>query len=171
LKEVVVKLLVPVLTLLLLLTAEARAIPITLFTDIDTFVERAQAIVVAKCVGPIPDQLNYDDGLYPVDVQVVTVLKGKKKHGKLTIATIYPMEAGKTYLLTSLGGAAFGTDFLAVPQLAVVEVPNRFRLQDLNGKKLAEQVHTVLAARRKENERRQKELKEEKELLDKAVPK
>jgi hypothetical protein len=165
------KMLVPAVALLILLTAKVPAIPITLFVDTDTFVQRAWDIVVAKCVGPIPDRLSYHDGLYPVDMQVVTVLKGAKKPGKLMIATIYPMEAGKTYLLTSLGGAAFGTDFLAVPQLAVVEVPHHFRLQGLARMKLSEQVQALFAARRKENEQRQKELEEEKKLLDKAVPK
>jgi hypothetical protein len=165
------KMLVPPLTLLLLVSSEAQAIKITLFTDTDTFVQRAQDIVVAKCTGPVPNGREYDDGLYPVDVQIVTILKGGKKPGKTTIATIYPMEVGKTYLLTSLGGSAHGTDFLAVPQLAVVELPHSFRLDDLKGKKVTEQVQAVFAARRQEIERRQRELEEEKKLVDKAVPK
>lgn len=165
------KMLVPSLTLLLLATAEAQAITITLFTDTDTFVQRAQDVVVAKCTGLVPDARNYEDGLYPVDVQVVSVLKGAKKPGKAKIATIYPMEAGKTYLLTSLGGSAHGTDFLAIPELSVVELPPNFKLDDLKGKKVAEQVQAVFAARRQENERQQRLLEEEKRLLDKAVSK
>ena len=162
------KMLVLSLTLLLFVTAEAQAIKITQFTDTDTFVQRAQDIVVAKCTGPVPDSRNYDDGLYPVDVEITAVLKGAKQPGKATIATIYPMEAGKTYLLTSLGGAAHGTDFLAIPQLAVVELPTTFQLKD---KKLGEQVRAVFAARKEENERRRRELEEERKLLDKAVSK
>ena len=165
------RMLVPSLAVLFLAAAEAQAIKITAFTDTDTFVGRARDIVVAKCTGPVSDGRNYDDGLYPVDVEVTAVLKGAKKPGKAKIATIYPMEAGKTYLLTSLGGSAHGTDFLAVPQLAVVEVPQTFRLEDLKGKKVSEQVQAVFAARRQENERRQRELEKEKKLLDKAVSK
>ena len=165
------RILVPSLALLFLVTVEAQAIKITPFTDTDTFVQRAQDIVVAKCTGPVPDSRNYEDGLYPVDVQVVTVLKGAKRPGKAIIATIYPMEAGKTYLLTSLGGSAHGTDFLAVPQLAVIELPANFRLDDLKSKKVREQVQAVFAARRQENERQQRLLKEEKTLLDKALSK
>ena len=165
------KMLVPSLALFLLITAEAQAINITLFTDTDTFVQRAQDIVIAKCLGPVPDGRRYDDGLYPVDVQVASVLKGAKKPGKAKIATIYPMEAGKTYLLTSLGGSAHGTDFLAIPELSVVELPPNFQFDDLKGKKVAEQVQAVFAARRQENERQQRLLNEEKKLLDKAVPK
>ncbi len=165
------KMLVPSLALLVFVTAEAQAIKITAFTDTDTFVQRAQDIAIAKCTGPVLDGRDHDDGLYPVDVQIVTVLKGVKKPGKATIATIYPMEVGKTYLLTSLGGSAHGTDFLAIPQLAVVELPPNFRLDDLKGKKVAEQVQAVFAARRQENERQQRLLEEENRLLDKAVSK
>jgi hypothetical protein len=165
------KVLVPSVALLLLMTAAAQAIKITAFTDTDTFVKRAQDIVIAKCTGPVPDRDKYEDGLYPVDVEIVTVLKGAKKPGKATIATIYPTEAGKTYLLTSLGGSAYGTDFLAVPQLAVVELPAKFRLDDLKGKTVREQVQAVFVARRQENERQQQLLKDEKTLLDKAVSK
>jgi hypothetical protein len=169
--EAIMKTLVVSLALLPLFTAWAQAILITIFTDTDTFVQRAQDIVIAKCTGPVPDGQAFDDGLYPVDVQVISVLKGAKKRGKATIATIYPMEVGKTYLLSSLGGSAYGTDFLATPELSVIELPRNFRLDDLKGKKLAEQVQAVFAARRQENERQQRLLKEEKMLLDKAVSK
>jgi hypothetical protein len=163
------------LTLLLLVACDAQAIKVTLFSDTDTFIERAQDIVIAKCLGPVPDGRFYDDLLYPVDVQVVTVLKGPKnksmKPGKSKIATIYTMEAGKTYLLMSMGGSAFGTEFLAADELSVVEVPSNFKLDDLKGKKLKEQVQVLFAARRQEIERQQRLLEEEKKILDKAVSK
>jgi hypothetical protein len=165
------KLLVPFLTLLLLVTAEAQAIKISLFTDTDTFVQHAKDIVVAKCTGPVPNADGDDDGLYPVDVEIVSVLKGDKKPGRAKIATIYPMETGKTYLLTSLGGSAHGTDFLAIPELSVVELPPGFKLDVLKDKKIAEQVKAVFAARRQANEREQLWLEKEKRLLDKAVSK
>jgi hypothetical protein len=106
-------------------------------------------------------------------VQVVSVLKGPKnesmKIGKAKIATIYSMKTGRTYLLTSMGGSAFGTEFLAVPEMSVVELPPGFRLDDLNGKTVVEQVRIVFAARRQEVVRRQRSLEEEKKLLDKAL--
>jgi hypothetical protein len=125
--------------------------------------------VVAECVRPVPNVANYDDGLYLVEVRIVSVLKGAKKPGKLAIATVYPMEPGKTYLLASNGGAVGGTDFLAVPQLSVVEVSRQFRLRDLDGKKVAEQVQAVFAARRMANEQQRRDLEAEKKLLDKAT--
>ena len=137
------------LVVVFLTTSLGRAVPITLFVDTATFVDRAKDIVVAKCLGPVPDGAEFDDGLYPVDVQVVSILKGDKKPGKIKIATIYPMEAGKTYMLTSLGGSAFGTDFLAIPQMSVVELPPKLELVDLKGKKITEQVEIIFAGREK----------------------
>ncbi|HEV8061527.1 MAG TPA: hypothetical protein VGP68_16730 [Gemmataceae bacterium] len=157
---------------LLLVVANVQAIKITMFIDTETFVLRAKDIVIAKCLVPAAGgPQHYEDGLYPVDVHIISALKGEKKPGKAKIATIYPMELGKTYLLASLGGSAYGTDFLAVPQLSVVELPANFRLDDLRDKKVAEQVQTVFAARRRENERQRLLLDEEKKLLDKAVSK
>ncbi len=131
--------------------------------------------MIAKCLGPVPDAGQYGDGLYPVDVQVISALKGPKnksmKPGKAKIATIYTMEAGKTYLLTSMGGSAYGTEFLAIPELAVIELPPNFRLENLKDKTVKEQLQTVFAACRQENKRQQRLLEEQKKLLDKAVSK
>jgi hypothetical protein len=174
-KEDSMKTLALSLMLLLLVACAAQAIKVTLFSDSDTFIERAHDIVIAKCLGPVPDGRRYPDGVYPVDVQVLTVLKGPKnktmKPGKAKIATIYTMEVGKTYLLTSIGGSAFGTEFLAVPELSVVEVPSNFRFDDLKGKQLREQVQALFAARRQEIERQQRLLEEEKKILYKVVSK
>jgi hypothetical protein len=170
--------------IVLLVTVPCQAIKITAFTDTDTFTDRAKDIVIAKC-GPVPaDASSYEDGLYPVDVEVIHVVKGgekekgdaaqknvKMKLGKLKIATIYTMEAGKTYLLTSMGGSAFGTEFLAIPELSVVELPTSFRLDDLKDKTVKEQVQAIFAARRQENERQKQRLELERKLLDKAFAK
>ena len=163
------KLKVVSLATVLFTTLPCRAVPITSFTDTGTFVQRAKDIVIAECLAPALDGRQYEDGLCPVNVQIVSVLKGAKQPGKATIATIYPMEVGKTYLLTSLGGSAHGTDSQAVPELSVVELPLSFQLDGLKKKKVTEQVWAVFAARRQENERQQRLLEEEKKLLDKAV--
>jgi hypothetical protein len=161
------------LAVVLLSTLPCQAIKITAFTNTDTFIERAKDIVIAKCLGSVVDANKFEDGLYPVDVQIVVALKGSKdaimKPGKAKIATIYPMEVGKTYLLTSMGGSAFGTEFLAVPELSVVELPQNFRLEELKNKTVKEQVQMVFAARRKENEWQQQHLNAEKKLLDKGL--
>ena len=168
------------LVAVLLIAVPCNAIIVASFTDTDTFVQHAQDIVIAKCLGPVPDGTRYFNGLYPVDVEVLAVLKpgrkgekseGAQKPGRLKIATIYRMEAGRIYLLTSFGGSAYGTRFLAIPELSVVELPPKFRLNDLKGKTVVEQVQAVFAARRQENESQRLLLVEEKKLLDKAVSK
>jgi len=161
------------IALFVICSNQAPAIKVSLFTDSATFLARAQDIVIAKCLGPLPNPANYFDGLYPVDVQVLYVLKGPKnariKPGKMKIATIYTMKAGHTYLLTSMGGSAYGTEFLAAPELSVVEVPAGFGLAELKGKTLTEEVQAVFAARRRDIERQQAALAEQKKLLDKAL--
>ena len=150
-----------------------QAVKVTAFTDTDTFISHAKEVVIAKCIGPVPDASRYDDGLYPVDVRVISVLHGIKdagvKPGKAKVATIYAMEVGKTYMLTSMGGSAHGTEFLAIPEMSVVELPPDFQLGQLKDKTLKEQVLAVFAARRRENERQMRQLETEKKLLDKAI--
>lgn len=169
------KIMVFSLAVVLFIALPCQAVKITAFTDTNTFIERAKDIVIAKCLGPVPDARRYDDGLYPVDVQIITALKGPKnklmKPGKAKIATIYTMEAGKTYLLSSMGGSAHGSKFLATAELSVVELPPSFRIDTLKDKMVKEQVQMVFAARRQEIERQQRLLEEMKKLLDKAVSK
>ena len=87
------------------------------------------------------------DGLYVAEVEVLKTLKGGSLVGKKTIVTIYTMKPGATYLLYSMGGLVAGTDFIAVPELSVVEIPSNFELAALEGKPPIEQVSTVFSAR------------------------
>jgi hypothetical protein len=121
------------------------AIPITLFVDTPTFIERSRDIVLAECLRPDLHQGTYFDNLHPAEVKVLSVLKGDRTPGKLRIATIYNLEAGKTYLLASSGGLAYGTSFLAIAERSVVKIPAKLRLADLKGKKPAEQVQAIFA--------------------------
>lgn len=154
----------------LLITSVAFAIKITLFMDTATYAERAKDIIIAACDRPAPEK-EYGDGLHPVDVTVRDVLKGNSPVGAMKIATIYPMQSGKTYLLASLGGSVDGITFLAVPELSVVEIPVGFDTSVLKHKTLVEQLNSIFAARRAEVERQQQELKREADLLDQALPK
>ena len=74
------------------------------------------------------------------------VLKGERKLGTLKIATIYPMEKDKSYLLTSgPGGLALNTDFLAVDELEVVPITSPLDLETLKGKSIKEQVQIIFS--------------------------
>jgi hypothetical protein len=124
-----------------------HAIVITLFVDTPTYVERSRDIVIAKCVRPDLGQGPYIDGLHPAEVEVLIVLKGGKAPGKMRIATTFGLQAGKTYLLAcGAGGFADNTDFLAIAERSVVEVPANFRLGSLKGKKITEQVQAIFTA-------------------------
>ena len=109
------------LSAVLFIALDCQAVPISLFSNTPGFVERAEDIVIAKCLGAVPTAQPLDDALYLVNVEIISVLKSAKKRengevqklGKAKIATIYPMDAGKTYLLTSFGGSGLGTNFFA----------------------------------------------------------
>lgn len=148
----------------------AHAVPITLFTDVDTYIERAQDIVIAKCISiPEKGSESFHDGLYPATVEVVTMLKGGKKPGRLTIATIYETQPKTTYLLCSLGGGAFDTDFLALPELSVVPVADNFDLEKLKGKTTKQQVQLIMARYLFDIEQKLAPLRETERLLHQAI--
>lgn len=146
----------------------AYAIKVTLFDHLDSFLERSREIVVTKCLAVSPEEGANADGLYPAEVDITHVVKGKRKLGKARIATIYDMSPGKTYLLSSLGGSAYDTDFL--PQLSCVEIPDGFDFGSLKGSP-RDRVESIFAARRAQVEQGLRRLQEEKSLLDRAVVK
>ena len=151
-------------------TVAGLAIKITLFSDLDTYLERGKDIVIAKAIAvPANDQGGFGDGLHLVEVDVLRTLKGTNQPGKLTIATIYPTTPGRRYLLYSLGGSAGGSSFLAVPELAVVELPSWFDLQQLDGKPPREQIALLFDLRLAELKRQLTEWEHEKQLLEKAA--
>jgi hypothetical protein len=156
--------------LVLACAVPAPAVPRSLFSDVDTYLEHAQEIVIAKCASiPEEELLTFDDGLYPATVEVVTTLKGDRKPGRLTVATIYPMTPGQTYLLATSGGKAFETDFLALGELSVVPIPRGFDLDRLKGKKTKQQVQLIFARHLYEVERQLAPLLHAQGLLQKAL--
>jgi hypothetical protein len=162
----------PYLTVAVALCASGptAAVPLIPFTDAETFARRATEVVVADCRDPDVLGGPKDDGLTLVGVDVVRTLKGDRKAGPARLATIgQPMEKGKRYLMVSFGGSALGSDFVANADLAVVEVPAGFDLKSLDGKPVADQVRTILAARRAEVAARVRRLEAERAALDAAV--
>lgn len=124
----------------------AQAVPISFFSDTDTFIERAQDIVIVKCVSvPKDGGIAFHDGLYPAEVEVLKTIKGKRALGRLTVATIYPMKPEVRYLLTNTGGAALNTDFLSTAELSVVSLPANASLKELEGKTTKQQVQMIFA--------------------------
>src|SRR5258708_2955900 len=93
---------------LLLTVTSAAPLPVYTFTDTKTFAGQTTEVVVADCLDPDPDpgpKIN----VTTVQVDVVKVLKGNRKLGKVKIATIgQPMEKGRRYMMASFGGSALG---------------------------------------------------------------
>lgn len=149
---------------------DAQAIPITLFTDVETYLERAKEIIIARCI-EVPEDggISAVDGFYPVTVDVVANLKGNRDLVHLKIGTIYPMQQGKTYLMTNTGGEAFGSNFLSLGELTVVSIPEGFDLDSLKGKPLKEQVELVFARNLYEVERELDPLLAKERMLRQAL--
>jgi hypothetical protein len=143
----------------------ALAIPVTLFIDTPTYIERAKDIVIAKCISE-PDYI-VDGGMY--DVQIIKVLKGDKQIGACKVFAVEMMKKGRTYLLASSGGRVGDADFLATAEVSVVAVASFIDLEKLQRKNLTDQLHTIFSGRLYELHRQLAPLLAEKELLDKAV--
>jgi hypothetical protein len=72
-------------------------------------------------------------------------------------------------MLYNLGGNALGTDLLALDELSVVPLPSTFKLDDLAGRDLKEQVQYLFSRRLFELECELAPLLKEKEVLERAV--
>ena len=147
-----------------------HAVPISLFSDTDTFIERAEDIVIVKCVSvPKDGGIEFHDGLCPAEVEVQKTIKGKRAPGPLTVATIYPMKPGVQYLLASSGGMAFNTDFLSLAELSVVTLPANASLKELEGKTTKQQVQMAFAWNLHEVEQKLAPLLADQEKLQRSL--
>jgi len=154
-----------------LVAFECLAGPWRRFEDTAIQVERAKDIVFAEClseIGPGPRT-----GVAPCEAKIVTVIKGDRKVGKLTLLTdgLNGLRRGRTYLLINFGDYYGKFDFATNGELATVELPPEFDLGAIKGKAPLEQVQAVFDARRAWVEAEWEKLGREKKLLDKATPK
>jgi len=155
--------------LVLFWAVSGQAVVVSPFVDVKTMINRSPDIVIAKCItipGYAPSR--FEDRVYPAKVEVRMVLKGEKRIGPTTIATLYRLEPDKTYLFCNSGGSACGTDFVSVAELSVVPVPLEFTIS-LEGKTLEQQMTTIYKYQKVQVDRAIRELQQESELLAKAV--
>jgi hypothetical protein len=153
---------------ILICSPVCHALPISIFQNTDTYIEHAKDIVIARCESVLNRDAPADDMLYAVEVTVTKVLKGKRKPGSLRVATV-PLAPGKSYLLMSLGGLAFDTDFIAKDELAILPIPDNFDLQLLEGKSVKEQIQRIAARELYEVEQQLAPLLEKQSLLKRAL--
>jgi hypothetical protein len=150
------------------LTVESLAEPWKTFEGTQVQVERAKDIVIAEClseIGPGPRA-----GIAPCEAEVVAVVKGDRKLGKLALLSD-GLKKGRTYMLTNFGDYYGKINFATDGELAAVELPPGFDLGSLKGRSPVEQVQAVFDARRSWVERELEKLVVEKRLLDKSTPK
>jgi hypothetical protein len=154
----------------LVLSSQAPAVPISLFQDIDTYLERSQDLVIAKCkILPKEGIHAFIDGLYPVEVEVLLSLKGERQPGPLKIATVYPLEVGKTYLLANTGGSALDTNFLSLAELSVVPLDANLEIKTLAGQSTKQQVQRIFAGYLHGIEQELKPLLQKQAALEKSL--
>lgn len=151
--------------LLHLFSTSSLAIPVTLFGNTETYIERAKDIVIAECVSP-PEPLP--NGAL-VEVEIKMVLKGDRKLGETKVFTIRPMQVGNRYLLMNLGGGVGGTDFLAIAELSVVPIPSFVDLDTLKKKSLKDKLHFIFASRLHVVRTKLEPLLREKSILEKGL--
>ena len=155
----------------ILMVGTSRAdLPVSIFVDTSTHVERAEDIVIARCLTPAK-RVKYPNSstVFFSDFELLRVLKGARPKGKLRVAHIGLVTSSRTYLLFNGGGKANGTTFLSFPELEIVEIPSWFKLSDLDGRAMNEQVTAIFKARKKQVERELRTLQIENDLLRKAV--
>jgi len=144
------------------------------FTNLKSFVEKHQDIVIADCVSIPPSffMVNGEKvfleyrGVYPFDVRIVRTLNGNLPPGKRRIRTSFTMTPGKRYILSNL---SHDGDFQALAELSVVEVSDQFDLRHLDGKPVKEQVASLFSNRLATLHSTLPKLEAEKALLEKAV--
>jgi hypothetical protein len=157
---------------LILLATTATALPILPFIDTKAFAAKATDVLIAECLDPDAMPGPKVNGVTGVQVDVVKVMKGERKTGKVTLSTAgQPMEKGKRYMMASFGGSALNTGFLTNAELGVVEVPATFDIKTLDGKTLTEQIQMVFDARREQVRILAIQIEQEKKSLEKTTPK
>jgi hypothetical protein len=158
--------------LIVIVPTIACAIPVLPPMDTATFVAKSTDILIVRCLNPDVVDGGKNDGLTLVEVEVIVIIKGDRKIGKTRLGTIgQPMEAGKRYLMASLGGNVFDTGFLAQSDQAVVELPPDLDLKSLAGKTVVAQAQAVFDARREQAKKLLQRLQREKKVLDSTAPK
>ena len=150
-----------------LVTIESFAGPWHQFENTQIQVEKAKDIVIAECLS---DTGPAENGIAPCEANVVAVVKGDRKVGKLALYSD-GLKRGRTYMLTNFGNYPGKINFATNGELAAVELSPEFDLGSLEGKSPFEQVQAVFDARRSWVEGELEKFGLEKRLLDKSTPK
>lgn len=119
-----------------------------------------------------PPSYEMDEPTLAYTVQVVKDLRGEHSVGeKVAVSVMQTLVPGSHYLLAGKPATRAGKPWLLFHwELGVVKIPSTFSLATLEGMDIPTQITALLSARRNEIESQMKELKREKESIDRIIP-
>ena len=145
------------------------AAPFAIFEDLDTLLRQSEEIIIAESL-----DIGKEQGgrITNSDVRTIMILKGNRKEGariRVSTPSSSVLSVGNRYLLLSGGGQVGDADFVAVGEFGVIQVPDEFKLEDLNGLPLKDQIISVIKSRKTEIDLLLTKLQDERKILEKAV--
>ncbi len=141
------------------------------FNSLVDWADRADDILLVRCVSAVPPELHQVPGLNVYVVDSLRSLKGVEMRERLQVAALLgQMMPGQRYL-TFCFGQVHDPNRMRIDngQISPVHVPDSFRLEDLEGKNVRQQVRTILLARRTEIDRLMQDLKREAQTIDRGL--
>ena len=154
-------------------TAGALAVLVQDFTDWESIIAKSPDIVIAQCISPFRNARRYPDGMLWADIDVLNVLKGDTKPGKLQLVTQHSPQQGWRYLIvgTYHTNAPYTIDWAlnATEDWRVIPLSPFFPDHVLDGKSLKTQIRIIFEHRLQEVTQELKRGEEEKRRLEKAL--
>ena len=145
-------------------------IVINRFVSLGHYYDTAKDILIVRCIS-VPDR-NHDprstDGTYTAEIEVLDVLTGDAKLGRLKMATFYDMSPGQMYLVSSARGKA-NADILAHDELSVVKISYYYNVDKYKKLHRNRKVYKIFKLRQDAVRTEMLILERERELLTKAV--
>ena len=156
--------------LIVLLPEIGTAQLIGLIVDAESYVERAEDIVIGRFTGKrhwtgTSNRYPSSDAIPEADFEIVRVLKGSRPKARTRVACYGPLEKSGLYLLQNGGGKTEQSSFVAIDQLSVVKIPPNFDLSTLDRQEAHHQVRTIFAARKSQIEQLKANLERQLRLL------
>lgn len=153
---------------------------VTFGTLIDRFkgwsylIDNSPDIVIARCtatLGFTPPDVAPKMQLYPqADIEVISILKGATKPGLSRLSSFYSPYQGELFVIFgSYMTSGTNSWYNANEEYKIVPLNRHFRLSDLNGKTLDEQIQIILASRINDLKNEIAQDNEEKERLKQGL--
>jgi hypothetical protein len=166
--------------LLLAVTWTAFGLYINYFKSWSNLIDGSPDIVIARCTatpdftppGVKPKMVDIVGGGWLSDIEVISVLKGKTKPSLSHLISFYKPHQGELFVAFA-NYTMSGTNSLysANEGYQVIPLNSDFRISDLNGKTLDEQIQLILKSRLKDLDDEITRDNEEKQRLESGLKK